>query len=482
VLFNSFQFLIFYVVVVSVFFAIPHRFRWMLLLAASYYFYMCWKAEYVVLIVAATVINYGAALGIERSDRALVRRLLLTGSVGASLGILFTYKYLDFFGQSVRSALASVDVFVDVPLFELILPLGISFYTFQSLGYTIDVYRGAVPAERHLGIFALYVSLFPQLGAGPIERSANLLPQFRVRHEIDLTRAAEGLRLMLWGMFKKVVIADQVAAVVDTVYAAPEEFTGPILILATVAFAVQIYCDFSGYSDIAIGSARILGYDLMRNFRQPYLATSVADFWRRWHISLSTWFRDYVYVPLGGNRVTRGRWHFNIAMVFVLSGVWHGANWTFVVWGALHAAFMIASSWSEGPRAALVRACGLSGRPALHRFVSIAITCLLVLVAWTFFRAESVGDAIYVLRHAFDFQGFRVASLWALGLPRFEMVVTAANVVVLWCVDAALEQRPAWVVRAWERRPIRWALYLASIYAVIFFGVFGQVEFIYFQF
>ncbi len=481
-LFNSFEFLIFYIVVVAVFFTLPHRHRWVLLLAASYYFYMSWKAEYVVLIMAATLINYGVGIGLERSANVGLRRLLLALGIISSLGILFTFKYLDFFSSNVQEALEAINIFHAMPAFDLLLPLGISFYTFQAIGYAIDVYRGDTPAERHLGIFALYVSFFPQLVAGPIERSHRLLPQFRRESHLEPQRIVQGLQLVLWGLIKKVVIADRLAVVVDTVYASSGSYSAPFLILATIFFAVQIYCDFSGYSDMAIGTARIMGYDLMTNFRRPYFANSVADFWRRWHISLSTWFRDYLYRPLGGNRVSRPLWMRNILAVFLLSGFWHGANWTFIAWGAVHGLAMIGGNLTSDMRRRLASAVGLVRLPRLHHAVQIATVLVIAGSAWVFFRAQTVDQAITILVGFFDWEGATIGTLWALGLSRFEMATTLASLFVLFYVESVEEfssQRP---LRLWSIRSVRWAAYLAAFYGIVFFGVFGSLEFIYFQF
>ena len=329
--FNSLEFAVFFPIVVGLYLLTPERFRWTLLLAASYYFYAAWKAEYLILILVSTLIDYTVALRMEKASNPAKRRSWLIVSLCSNLGILFSFKYFNFFNDSVRTVFDQFNIFYDVPAFEVLLPVGISFYTFQTLSYTIDVYRGQRPAERHIGIFALYVAFFPQLVAGPIERSTRLLPQFFKKVELTYERTVDGLRLMLWGFFKKLVIADRVGAYVDVVYASPDDHSGMTVLIATYFFAFQIFCDFSGYSDIAIGSARILGYDLMDNFRRPYFSKSISEFWRRWHISLSTWFRDYVYIPLGGNRVVKWRWYYNLMVVFVVSGLWHGANWTFVV-------------------------------------------------------------------------------------------------------------------------------------------------------
>jgi D-alanyl-lipoteichoic acid acyltransferase DltB (MBOAT superfamily) len=374
-------------------------------------------------------------------------------------------------------------VFADVPTFQLLLPVGISFYTFQSLSYVIDVYRGTTRVEKHLGIFALYVVFFPQLVAGPIERSDNLLPQFYRRHRVEYDRVRTGLQFVLWGLFKKMVVADLLAPAVETVYAHPQTFTGVPLVLATFFFAVQVYCDFSGYSDVAIGVARIMGFDLMTNFRQPYFAASVAGFWHRWHVSLSTWFRDYVYYPMGGSRVpTRVLWARNVMTVFIISGIWHGANWTFLLWGLLHGAYMLAERFTQPVRATLVAATGLARVPRVYHALKVAVVFCLVLAAWVLFRAKNVSDAAYVLTHAHRVGGFRVANLFALGLPRFEVVLAFVVIVALFGVEYCQLYRPRPVQWLWARRGFRWGAYAAGFYAIVFFGVFERVQFIYFQF
>jgi D-alanyl-lipoteichoic acid acyltransferase DltB (MBOAT superfamily) len=482
VLFNSFQFVLFYLGVLALHGLLPRRLRWILLLASSYVFYMSWRVEYVVLLIGATAINFGAGLALGRTERPAARRALLVLSLCASLGILFVYKYLDFFAESLGIALSAAGLHADLPHWDLILPLGISFYTFQSVGYVIDVYRGATPVERHFGIFALYVSFFPQLIAGPIERSQDLLPQFRNPQPLDRERLANGLQLMLWGAFKKIVIADRVSVVVDTIYANPEAYPGPFLLLATFFFTIQIYCDFSGYSDIAIGSARILGYDLMTNFRRPYLSTSAAEFWRRWHISLSSWFRDYVYKPLGGNRVETPRWVYNTLVVFVVSGLWHGANWTFIAWGTLHGVYLVLAAATRIPRSWLAERSGLVRWPTFHHGLKTLYVFVLMMAGWVFFRAQSIDEAFDILVRSADPSGFRLGTLWNLGLPRFELLMAFVSIGALFAVDGAIEFKPRPVVRLWAHRPLRWGLYLACAYAVVFFGAFGRAEFIYFQF
>lgn len=481
-LFNSFEFLVFFVLVVLLFFVLPRRVRWMLLLASSYVFYMSWKPFFIILIVGVTATSYTTGILLSRTVDAAKRKLLLAASIIIHLGLLFTFKYVNFFSQSLASALVVLRLPVDMPVLHIALPVGMSFYTLQSLGYTIDVYRGRQSAERHYGIYSLYVAFFPQLVAGPIERAQSLLPQFYHDTSVECDRFRSGFERAMWGLFKKVVVADLLAGVVERVYATPTEFPGPILLLATVFFAVQIYCDFSGYSDIAIGTARILGYELMDNFRMPYFADSIADFWRRWHISLSTWFRDYVYIPLGGNRVSSGRWYANIMAVFVLSGLWHGANWTFVVWGALHGFYFTFGSLTETWRTGLARLIRLNRMPTFQRLLRTASVLVLVLVGWVFFRAASVSDAMYILLRILSIRGFRIADLWSLGLPRFEMILAFVTIGILFSVEFMMLRPWMTVSRVWEKPVLRRMCYCACIYWIVCFGVFDKVQFIYFQF
>jgi D-alanyl-lipoteichoic acid acyltransferase DltB (MBOAT superfamily) len=449
-LFNTFPFAIFYVVVVLLFFALPHRFRWVLLLAASYFFYMWWSVPYIAVIIGLTLIDYVAAIRIEQAVGRR-RRVYLWLSLLANFGLLFVFKYANFFATSLGAT----------PLLHLLLPVGISFHTFQAVSYTVDVYRGRIPAERHLGMYALYVAFFPQMVAGPIERAGRLLPQFREPKRLDYQRVRSGLGLALRGLIKKAVIADLAAPAVNQVYGHPRDFPAPMLLLATILFSAQIYCDFSGYSDMAVGLARVLGYDLTINFRQPWRARSMEEFWHRWHISLSEWFRDYVYVPLGGNRVPAWRWAVNILVVFLLSGLWHGANWTFVVWGAIHGMYLLVGRWT--------------GRRAGH-WTGMLTTNALVTLAWVFFRANNLSEAFYIAGHMFRFGGFTPGQVWNLGLPRFEMTFL---LLALPCLVAG-EYLAADYLR--QPRAVRWCLSAAGIYAVVFFGIFERIDFIYFRF
>lgn len=476
--FNSLEFLVFFPIVVGLYLMVPDRFRWMLLLAASYYFYAAWRLEYLILIIASTLIDYGAALRMDAASSKRGKRSWLIVSLVSNLGILFSFKYFNFFNESTRALFDQFNIFYDVPAFDVLLPVGISFYTFQTLSYTIDVYRGERGAERHLGIFALYVAFFPQLVAGPIERSTQLLPQFFKKVELTYDRTVDGLRLILWGLFKKLVIADRVAVYVDYVFGNPGEFSGPTILIAAYFFAFQIFCDFSGYSDIAIGTARILGYDLMDNFRRPYFSKSIAEFWRRWHISLSTWFRDYVYIPLGGNRVVKWRWYYNLALVFVISGLWHGANWTFVVWGGLHGMYLIVSIITSDFRNRLWARLPFGSRT--RRWFAAFCTFHLVTLTWIFFRADTLEIAIQLVSRVFQ------PGVLHLTLPTFgwyELVLSIAGIAVMEIVHLA-DRRENFRIRL-GRLPtwLRWGLYYSFTMAILLFGVIDQKQaFIYFQF
>ncbi len=477
-LFNSLHFLLFFPLVVGFYFCLPYRHRWVLLLAASYYFYMCWKAEYLLLIVVSTLIDYGAAIGMESRESRAGKRLFLLLSLLSNLGILFAFKYFNFVNSSLRLVLTRFDIFYDVPAFKALLPVGISFYTFQTLSYSIDVYRGQRSAERNLGMFALYVAFFPQLVAGPIERSTRLLPQFYRRCDFDVERVGDGLKQMGWGFFKKVVIADRLAAYVNQVYNHPTDYAGLPLILATYFFAFQIYCDFSGYSDIAIGASRVMGFELMENFRRPYFAKSIAEFWQRWHISLSTWFRDYLYIPLGGNRVAKWRWYANLAAVFLISGLWHGANWTFVVWGGLHGFYLVVSLWTASLRQRVSDRLALDRIPGLLAGFRVLVTFHLVLFSWIFFRANSLGEAFYIVRTALT--GFNLQQ--PLGLGRDQLALSVLSIGCLLAVNLLQRDR---VMRSWlSARPIwiRWPAYQLVLVGILLLGVFADVDFIYFQF
>ncbi len=493
--FNSLHFIGFFALVAVAYFLLPHRRRWRLLLGASYYFYMCWKIEYIVLILISTAIAWGTGLAMGASDDPAHRKRLLWLSILSNLGILFVFKYFNFANESVGWVFDQLGVGYGVKALNVLLPVGISFYTFQTLSYSVAVYKKTHPPEKHPGIFALFVAFFPQLVAGPIERSENLLPQFFRRIDFDYRRVADGLKIMAWGLFKKVVIADRVAAVVNTVYDQPDAFLGPQLMLATFFFAIQIYCDFSGYSDIAIGAARVLGFDLMKNFDRPYHAKSIAEFWKRWHISLSTWFRDFVYIPMGGNRVIKWRWYYNLMITFVVSGLWHGANWTFVAWGALNGAYLVIEIWLSKPRKAAMEAMGLKESSWGYKIPAVAFTFALTCLAWVFFRADTVADAVYIIAHmgdgtvdflrsclTLDMAGVKLM-LKGLGASKSDLAIAIAASAFMEAVH--LYQRPGDVMArvAALPAPVRWAGYYAVVAGILFLGAFNaSQQFIYFQF
>ena len=477
-LFNSLHFALFFPLVVTAYFLMPFKYRWAFLLGASYYFYMCWKPEYVLLLLFSTLIDYYAALQIGKSADAKRRKFFLGLSLSLNLGTLFLFKYFNFLNASARAVFDQFNLFYNVPMFELLLPVGISFYTFQTMSYVIDVYRGEQKAETHLGMFALYVTFFPQLVAGPIERSTTLMPQFYERHSFEWARVLDGLKIMLWGFFKKIVIADRLAIYVNQVYNDPAGADGINLLVATYFFAFQIYCDFSGYSDIAVGAAKVLGYRLMTNFERPYLAQSIAEFWKRWHISLSTWFKDYLYIPLGGNRVAKWRWCFNLFTVFLVSGFWHGANWTFVMWGALHGFYLVFAIFTSGARAKLVHVLALDRVPTLLRASRTVITFHLVLFAWIFFRANHMSDALLIIEKVFQvFSGATLATITKLiALPDLMFVLA-----LLIFMNFYERLQDAWRTLRQSRLA---AITLASglFWAIVVWGAFDNQQFIYFQF
>jgi alginate O-acetyltransferase complex protein AlgI len=476
-LFNSHEFALFFLVVGFFYFLSPVRFRVLLLLVGSYVFYMYWRWDYGFLLAAQTAINFGCGWAISRSSSQRSRIVLLAAGISSSLGILFLFKYYVFFIDSLNAAISFLPGKPSLQRTELPLPIGISFYTLQAVGYSIDVYRRSTEHENDPGRFALFVGFFPQLLSGPIERAGNMLKQFGRKNDFDFERVSSGLTLMLWGLFKKVVIADRLAIYVNLIYSDPQGFSGPTLLLATYFFAFQIYCDFSGYTDMAIGAARILGYDLMANFKLPYFAESISDFWRRWHISLTSWFRDYLYIPLGGNRTSSIRWRLNILVVFTVSGLWHGANWTFIIWGMLHGLYYVLEKTVSAPAARLCSAFGVRGQ--LLKWLKIFITFHLVTLAWIFFKARSVTDALYVIRGIFA----SIGGPLYLGPSQLTTIIGACLILLLVAVQFLQYRGLVPLAKAERSFPIyvRWPVYAAMIFGISIFGI-SSNEFIYFQF
>ena len=471
-LFNSLVFAAFLPVVFALYWALRHRLRAQngVVVAASFLFYGWWDPRFLLLLVGTSMLDFFVAMALDRTIGTVRRKLLMGFSLAANLGVLGTFKYYDFFAREFADLLQSVGIRSDPVLLDVILPVGISFYTFQALSYTLDVYRRDLKATKDPVAFQAFISFFPQLVAGPIERATNLLPQFHRPRVFDPARAEDGMRQMLWGFFKKAVIADGCAPLVNDTFAHVGWHDGASLAWAAVLFAFQIYCDFSGYTDIALGTARLFGFELMRNFAYPYFSRDIAEFWRRWHISLSTWFRDYVYVPLGGSRGSRSMQVRNVFVIFLLSGFWHGANWTFLAWGAINAMLFLplllhGKNRKHSPVGALA---------TWRDLPAILFTFACTTVAWVFFRAESIGAAMVYLRGMLSPTLFRIPKdldPWLLGM-------IAILIAVEWLQRARPHGLEVAHLRPWMRR----ACYTGVFLLIFFFGHFGKAEFIYFQF
>lgn len=537
-LFNSYKFFIFLFVVLCLFYALPHRFRWLFLLASSYFYYMFWDPRYAILISVTTVVVYGTALAMK-GRTAGVRKLLVALSAFLNLGILFIFKYYNFFSSTLHSIFSNFGLNYQVPTLSLLMPIGISFYTFMALSYTIDVYRGTREPERNLGLFALYLSFFPILLSGPIERSTTLLPQFDKEIKFDYNNFTDGLKLFAWGYFQKLVIADRLSIYVNQIFATPQAFHGLPVLLALYLFTFQVFCDFSGYTDMAIGAGQMLGYRLIPNFRRPHFAQSLAELWRRWHMSLISWFRDYLYIPLGGNRVPQWRSYINMLIIFTLSGLWHGAQWTFVIWGSLNGVFLVLSRMTQEWRdwihrkvmeglarvpaagyfasgALLAAAAFMVGRigmpggigtrvlcgaaalmalvlgafktrgAAFDRFIKGVrvfwmrfVTVTLLMIGGVFFGSKTLSDAWYIMTHSF---GTNFKDL-LLNQHPFQFAMTILVVIVLIVIQYIQETRGSLreLVRA---RPawFRWSLYFLLCCGILMLGYRGSTQFIYFRF
>lgn len=484
-LFNSFTFLIFFAILTVIYYLLPHRFRWALLVLASLYFYALFNTGFVFLLLGVALVTYLLGLGMARSELPRQKKWILALGVLAALVPLFVYKYFDFFASSVDAVILGIRPSPEpaqfAPRLGLLLPAGLSFFTFSCISYLADVYQGKLAAEQHVGRFLLYVSFFPKLLAGPIERATRFLPQLLKPVHFSGENVTLGLQLMLWGLFKKVVIADRLAVLVDAAYKIPATSSPVDLLIGTYFFAFQIYCDFSGYTDIAIGAAKVLGIDLMENFRRPYLATSVIEFWgkRRWHISLTNWFRDYMYIPLGGSRVSPVRRNLNLLAVFVVSGLWHGANWTFVIWGALNGIYQVIATIFRGTGDRVGRALHLPGW--LASVLSALLTFHLILVTWVFFRANSLTDAVTVLSRV----GTNLARLPAGLVVRLgdeAVLISLGLIAFLLVIEILDEQRAFWQTLRVRPRYMRWAVYYLLLLGLIILGSWQMRQFVYMQF
>ncbi|MES2848243.1 MAG: MBOAT family O-acyltransferase [Bacteroidota bacterium] len=475
-LFNSLQFCLFFIVVSALYFLLPHKYRWFLLLLASCYFYMVFVPVYILILGFTIVIDYFAGIFIEQSQ-GKKRKLYLTASLIANIGVLAVFKYYNFINDNITVLLHGAGWTNPIPYLSILLPVGLSFHTFQAMSYTIEVYRGNQPAERNFGIYSLYVMFYPQLVAGPIERPQNLLHQFYEKHSFDYHRVSEGLKMMLWGLFKKLVIADRLAIYVNSVYGYPDLHSGISLFIATIFFSFQIYCDFSAYSEIAIGAAKVMGFKLMTNFNRPYFSKSIAEFWKRWHISLSTWFKDYLYISLGGNKVSIPRWYFNLFFVFLVSGLWHGANWTFIIWGALNGFYLVAALITKPLTDKIGTVTGFSKATKLNTFFQILGTFILTSFAWIFFRANTVSDAFTIVKKIFTFKG----PVFMDNMSAF--IYCLLGILFLLAYEFKKEYyRGSITIMNHQNRLVRHLAYAALILIILGFGVFDGGQFIYFQF
>ena len=450
---------------------------------------MNWSPKFAVLILISTVITYLSGIFIEkaRKENSGHKKIFVAISFISNLAILIGFKYFYFLDENLGILFNTIGIDWKLSTWNVMLPVGISFYTFQALSYTMDVYRGEITATRHFGKYALFVSFFPQLVAGPIEKSVNLLPQFDRVHKFDYDRIKDGLVMMMWGFFKKLVIADRLAILVNTVFSDPSKYTGFELVIATVFFSFQILCDFSAYTDIAIGAAKVLGYDLMKNFDRPYFSKSIPEFWRRWHISLGAWFRDYLYFPLGGSKVSQWKKYRNIMIVFLVSGIWHGASWNFLIWGFLHGLYQVIDLFLSPFIYKLYAKYDISTKSFNYKLYKIVLTFTLVSFAWIFFRADNLSDAFYIIKKLsiFDTQVFCGDGIYNLGLQKREFNIAIISILVLLGVD--LLERKVNLLNALKKQNIflRWSVYVFFIIYILFYGVYGgdgNATFIYFQF
>lgn len=510
--FKSIEFLIFFVIVFFVYYSLPHRLRWVFLLISSYIFYMAWKPVYIILIIITTMITYYSGESIKRALTRVKKKRILIFAISVSLGILFLFKYSNFFLKTLISVFPGNHIFSGINI-NLVLPIGISFYTFQAISYVIDVYRGVHIKEVNLGHYAVFVSFFPQLVAGPIEKSAKLLPQLYSRVIFNYDRVVSGLRLMLWGFFKKIVIADNAAKIVNKIFNNVGQYNdGIYYILATFMFSFQIYCDFSGYSDIAIGAARTLGIDLMKNFDRPYFSKSVSEFWRRWHISLSVWLRDYLFLPVSyrllrifGNRKSRKlkdetlAYTGGILVTMVLGGLWHGANWTFVLWGSVLGLFLIFGRVTKKIRKRIIKKLSINKISYIHNILKILFTFMLINFSWIFFRANSIGDAFYIVKNLFNGVGTFLEEFFGrvlifsdvspmktvihkVGITPFCFYSVLIGLIIL--IFVQMIQSKLSLGDFFNRIPswFSWSVYFLLIFSIFYLGSFKIEQFIYFQF
>ncbi|MGW8121959.1 MBOAT family O-acyltransferase [Roseivirga echinicomitans] len=477
--FNSVDFALFLPLVFALYWFVFKSLRGqnVLLLVSSYLFYGWWDWRFLGLIIFSSLIDYFIGIEIGRSLKDSNRKLLLFASLFVNIGLLAVFKYFNFFIENFAEAFTFFGGQLEVSRLNIILPVGISFYTFQTLSYSIDVYRKKIMPSRDVVSFFSFVSFFPQLVAGPIERATNLLPQFHSPRVFKYSNAVEGMRQILWGLFKKIVIADNCAEIVNLVFDNPSSYSGSTLVLGVIFFAFQIYGDFSGYSDIAIGTSRLFGFDLMKNFAYPYFSRDIAEFWRRWHISLSTWFRDYLYIPLGGSKGSMKIKVRNVFIIFLVSGFWHGANWTFLIWGALNAVYFLPLLLMKKNRRYLEVPSNDKLLPSFRELIQMLITFSLVSFSWIFFRADSLPDAAVYINSIFSWSIFSIPTL----IPKTLVIMLFTFVVTEW-----LQRKEDFALGNLQRilsKPLRWVSYVSLVLMIYFFGNYKEsIEFIYFQF
>ncbi|MBR5597712.1 MAG: MBOAT family protein [Lachnospiraceae bacterium] len=497
-LFNSLEFLIFLPIVLLVTFILPKKIRYIWLLIASYYFYMCWNAVYGLLILFSTLVTYLGGVGIEwckgqpweETKITRGKKLCVGVGFGLNIGVLCYFKYTNFLLDNLRDFFHLLHIELNIPEVDILLPVGISFFTFQALSYLMDVYRDDIYAEKNFFRYALFVSFFPQLVAGPIERSKNLLKQLATPPKFDADNIREGLWLMVYGYFLKVVLADRTAIFVDTVYGNHGNYQGLYVVIAAILFSIQVYCDFYGYSVIAMGTAKLLGYRLMDNFNAPFYSRSVSELWRRWHISLNSWFKDYLYIPLGGSRKGKVRSYVNRVIVFFVSGLWHGANWTYVVWGMMNGAYQMIGEALMPLRNKMVKLLGLNRESASHKIMQTVVTFSLFAFSTIFFRASSIGVAFEMIKNMISTWNpwiFVNGGIYSCGVEQKNFTVMLISIGILFvsdffkyrgvCIRKEIMKQEWW---------FRWLLMAGSVVLIVVFGVWGSAynagNFIYFQF
>ena len=476
-LFNSISYAIFLPIVFILYWALPHKYRWILLFIASYYFYMSWNAKYVFLIFLTTFVSYLASILIEKYQK--YKKLILTVTLIVCLGVLFVFKYFNFFFETLDTIFNIFKIKLNKITLNLVLPVGISFYTFQTLSYVIDVYRGNIKAEKHFGYYATFVSFFPQLVAGPIERPENLLPQLKEEKKFSYNNATKGLKLMTIGFFKKMVVADNLAYYVDMVYKDLSYYTGFALVLVAIFFTIQIYCDFSGYSDIAKGSARLLNIELMDNFKTPYFSTTIKEFWSKWHISLSSWFKDYIYIPLGGNRCSKIRHYLNLLVTFLISGLWHGANITFVIWGGIHGLLQILED--------ILHIKKNTKKYSFIWYIRVILVFIIMTFTWVFFRAQNINEALYVFSNMFKGiahpLSYLRSGIYSFGVkPTYLLVTLTLYLLPLFIYDLLSVNYDCFTLINKQNKVKRYTIYFVILFMILLLHYVGEVSFIYFQF